>query len=112
MTDKALLEKALRALEVFYKLSPAPTLLELMEEISKRIDALSKKEKAKPKRPNLLGPNNPVWRSELTVRYEQAKALKAAGLKVSEACRQSELTQEQWYRRVRMETTGRDRVKK
>ena len=109
MNDRERLEKAVTALKVFHKMSPAPTLLELIEEFSERIEVLKRREKPKQSR---LGLNNPQWSNELSARYAQAKALKAAGLKVSEACRQSNLTQEQWYRRVRIETTGRDRVKK
>ena len=50
------------------------------------------------------------WRPELDKPYEEVKALVAKGVAVTCACEAVGITTDQYYRRKRIETQGRDRV--
>ena len=118
MSDRELLEKASKALKVFYKLAPAPTLEDLLIEVEERAAELRDIEKRREKRAIAInqqkqkGVNNGQYSQELTARYEQAKALRAAGLKIDEACAKANITRDQWYRRKNIDRFGQSRRKK
>ena len=54
--------------------------------------------------------NRNRWKEDLTPKYEQVKKLVADGVQVSCACEAVGITRDQYYRRKRIEETGRDRV--
>ncbi len=60
-------------------------------------------------RASKLGNRN-RWREDLTPKYEEVKKLIADGVQVSCACEAVGITRDQYYRRKRIEETGRDRV--
>ena len=54
--------------------------------------------------------NKNAWKEDLTPKYEEVKKLVADGVQVSCACEAVGITRDQYYRRKRIEETGRDRV--
>ena len=50
------------------------------------------------------------WKPDLTPKYEEVKKLVAKGVAVTCACEAVGITTDQYYRRKRIETQGRDRV--
>ena len=50
------------------------------------------------------------WKPELDKLYEEAKKIVATGVNVSCACEAVGITRDQYYRRRRIEMTGRDRT--
>ena len=54
--------------------------------------------------------NRNRWKEDLTPKYEQVKKLVADGVQVSCACEAVGITRDAYYRRRRIELTGRDRV--
>lgn len=60
-------------------------------------------------RASKLGNRN-RWKEDLTPKYEEVKKLVADGVQVSCACEAVGITRDQYYRRKRIEETGRDRV--
>ena len=54
--------------------------------------------------------NRNRWREDLTPKYEEVKKLVADGVQVSCACEAVGITRDQYYRRKRIEETGRDKV--
>lgn len=60
-------------------------------------------------RASKLGNRN-RWREDLTPKYEEVKKLVADGVQVSCACEAVGITRDQYYRRKRIEETGRDRI--
>lgn len=55
--------------------------------------------------------NRNRWIVKLDAMYAEAKELVAKGVNVSCACKATGLTRDQFYRRRRIETTGKDRKK-
>ena len=53
--------------------------------------------------------NRNLWKPELDTKYQQAKANRAKGMGVRASCDLAGITTDQWYRRQRIEQTGRDR---
>ena len=118
MSDRELLEKAVIALQVFHKMSPAPTLLALIDEFSERIDELKEIETAREKKAKAVqkqkerAVNNYSWSQDLTAKYEEAKVLRAAGFTINEICAKAGITIDQWYRRKNIDLYGRSKRKK
>ena len=54
--------------------------------------------------------NRNGWKPELDAKYEEVKKLIETGVNVSCACEAVGLTRDQYYRRKRIEQTGKDRV--
>lgn len=53
--------------------------------------------------------NKNGWKPELDKLYEETKKLVDKGVNVSCACRATGITRDQYYRRRRIETQGKDR---
>ena len=49
---------------------------------------------------------------DLTIRYNRAKELIAAGFPIGESCKKARITLDQWYRRKSVENYGKSRVNK
>lgn len=93
--DKKLLQEALELLEDWYDgESPKQDTKKLIDKLTERFTIRSR------------------FDDSLTPKIEKAKEMRKTGMMLKDACAIAGITPDQWYRRMRMETTGVDRINK
>lgn len=116
MSDRELMTKALKALEVFNQRNPTETVANIMMELDDRIQEIMEEEKhykmSKESRDKMrlaaLGNRN-TWNPAYDAPYLEIKALVAKGVSVTCACKAVGMGSDAYYRRRRIELNGRDR---
>ena len=93
MTDRALLEEALEILEEWYDgEEPRRKTQKFIARLTVRFTKRNR------------------WRKDFDAKYDQAKKLVEKGVSVTCACEAIGITRDTYYRRKRIEETGRDRT--
>ena len=116
MSDRELMTKAFKALEVFHQRNPTETVENILMELDDRIQEIREEENhykmSKECRDKMrlaaLGNRN-TWNPAYDAPYLEIKALVAKGVSVTCACKAVGMSSDSYYRRRRIELNGKDR---
>lgn len=116
MSDRELMTKAFKALEVFHQRNPTETVANILMELEDRISDLLEQEKyysmskeSRDKMRMAARGNRSTWKPEYDAPYLEIKGLVEKGVSVVCACKAVGMSSDAYYRRRRIELNGRDR---
>lgn len=116
VSDRELMAKAFAALNVFQQRNPTKTVENILMELEDRISEIKEEEskyklskEVRDKMRLAAEGNRYRWKPELDAPYQEIKQLIAMGVQVICACEAVGMSKDRYYRRKRIEETGRDR---